>query len=138
MARIFKCHGSVTQGLPTALSTTAVDILQDDYSLAHSLFTSCAVQVATARPLRRAASNTRPTTSKFNQGPKITMDERDGDFVDQAARCRQSRKYAEEEYATMAGWLRSGKRTEAQPKRGERGSRSGPLATTVVCFRGCM
>jgi hypothetical protein len=89
MARIFKCHGSVTQGLPTALSTTAVDILQDDYSLAHSLFTSCAVQVATARPLRRAASNTRPTTSKFIQGPKITMDERDGDFVDQAARCRR-------------------------------------------------
>jgi hypothetical protein len=38
----------------------------------------------------------------------------------------------------MAGWLRSDKRTEAQPKRGERGSRSGPLATTVVCFRGCM
>ena len=90
MARIFKSHASVTQGLPTALSTTAVDILQDDYSLAHSLFTSCAVQVATARPLRRAASNTRPTTSKFIQGPKITMDERDGDiFVDQAARCRR-------------------------------------------------
>jgi hypothetical protein len=93
----------VTQGLPTALSTTAVDILQDDYSLARSLFTSCAVQVATARPLRRAASNTRPTTSKFNQGPKITMDERDGDiFVDQAARCRRLARSIADDAANAA------------------------------------
>ena len=56
------------------------------------------------------------------------MDERDADiFVDQAARCRRlARNIArsqrgqagiiEEEYATMAGWLRSGKRTGAQSK----------------------
>ena len=44
---------------------SAVDILQDDYGLAHSLFTSCAVQVATARPLRRAASNTRADLVKI-------------------------------------------------------------------------
>ena len=56
------------------------------------------------------------------------MDERDADiFVDQAARCRRLARntppvnlclaaLSAMEYATMAGWLRSGKRTGAQSK----------------------
>jgi hypothetical protein len=90
--------------------------------------------------------NTRPTTSKFIQGPEITMDERDADiFVDQAARCRRLAWNIADDAAKLklTGHDDGGLAEEQQEnwgavERGERGSRSGPLATTVVCFRGCM
>ena len=91
MARIFKPHSDVTQGLPTALSTKTVDILQEDYSLAYSLFTAVlrsadratigrnldqgfAVDLrSTRRPVNRARS--RRTTDG-----EIIMDKKEADF----------------------------------------------------------
>jgi hypothetical protein len=74
------------------------------------------------------------------------MDERDADiFVDQAARCRRLAWNIADDAAKLklTGHDDGGLAEEQQEnwgavERGERGSRSGPLATTVVCFRGCM
>jgi hypothetical protein len=85
--------------------------LQDDYSLAHSLFTSCAVQDQAAR-CRRLARSIADDAAK----PELT-----------GGGIRADAGLAEER---QENW--------GAVKRGERGSRSGPLATTVVCFRGCM
>ena len=67
--------------------------LQSRTFIVHKLCSAgCNSKAAATRRLDHALDliNTRPTTSKFIQGPKITMDERDGDiFVDQAARCRR-------------------------------------------------